>query len=321
LTISSWKNLNKFIALNNKRENYMQKITPFLWFDIQTEEAVNFYTSIFKNSKIGSLARYNEGNAEVSGRAPGSVMVASFQLEGEDFTALNGGPLFKFNNSISFYVWCKSIEEIDELWSKLSHEGQTLMVLGKYTFSEKYGWVQDKYGVSWQLILGNNHQKIAPCLMFAGVHQGKAEEAINFYVSLFKDSHITMNACYENVEPELERKVIHAEFLLNGQAFVAMDSAVKIPFTFNEAVSFVVNCSSQDEVDYYWENLSKGGDEKAQQCGWLKDKYGVSWQVVPTALFEMMSDKDTTKAKRVTQAMLQMKKIDLNVLKQAYDQK
>lgn len=319
--VSSWKNQNKFIALNNMRENNMQKITPFLWFDNQAEEAVNFYTSIFNNSKIGNLARYNEESAKVSGRAPGSVMVASFQLEGDEFTALNGGPIFKFNHSISFYVRCKTTTEIDELWGKLSHEGKTLMALNKYPFSEKYGWVQDKYGVSWQLILGNNQQKIAPCLMFAGIQQGRTEEAINFYVSLFKESHITMSAYYENVEPELEGKIIHAEFLLNGQAFIAMDSAIKMPFTFNEAFSFVINCNSQEEVDHYWEHLAEGGDEKAQQCGWLKDKFGVSWQIVPKALIEMMSDKDAVKAKRVTQAMLKMKKIDINVLKEAYDQK
>ena len=159
----------------------MQRITPFLWFDNQAEEAVSFYTSIFKNSSIMSMARYGEEGAEASGRPKGTVMTIAFQLDGQEFVALNGGPHFKFT----------------------------------------------------------------------------------------------------------------------------------------EAISFVVNCESQNEVDYYWENLSEGGDAKAQQCGWLKDKYGLSWQVVPTVLGELLSDPDPHKSQRVMKAMLQMKKIDIDTLKQA----
>ena len=161
----------------------MPKITPFLWFDNQAEEAVKFYTSIFRNSKIGSVSRYDDAGAQASGREKGSVMTASFSLDGQDFVALNGGPHFKFT----------------------------------------------------------------------------------------------------------------------------------------EAVSFVVNCESQEELDHYWTKLSAGGDEKAQQCGWLKDKFGLSWQIVPTALTRLLSDKDAQKAKRVMAAMLQMKKIDIAKLQQAYE--
>ncbi len=161
----------------------MQKITPFLWFDNQAEEAANFYTSVFKNSKIGSVARYGEEGAEVSGQPKGSVMTVEFELEGQKFVALNGGPLF----------------------------------------------------------------------------------------------------------------------------------------TFSPAISFVVNCEAQEEVDELWEKLSEGGE--TQRCGWLKDKYGVSWQIVPTVLVEMLQDKDAEKAKRVMNAMLQMDKIDIAGLKQAYEQK
>ena len=162
----------------------MQKITPFLWFDENAEEAVNYYTSIFKDSKIATVSRYDEAGAAASGRPKGSVMTASFQLNGQDFIALNGGPHFKFT----------------------------------------------------------------------------------------------------------------------------------------EAISFVVNCETQEEVDFYWEKLSKGGDEKAQMCGWLKDKFGLSWQIVPTALGKLLSDPDPEKSQRVMQAMLQMKKIDIEGLKQAYEQ-
>jgi predicted 3-demethylubiquinone-9 3-methyltransferase (glyoxalase superfamily) len=163
--------------------NLVQPITPCLWFDSQAEEAARFYTGIFENSKIGSLARYGEAGREVHGQPAGKVMTVAFQLNGQPFTALNGGPLFKFN----------------------------------------------------------------------------------------------------------------------------------------EAISLQIMCRTQEEVDHYWNALSEGGDKSAQQCGWLKDKYGLSWQVVPTVLMEMMSDQDREKSGRAMQAMLQMKKLDIAELKRAFD--
>ena len=160
-----------------------QKITQFLWFDDKAEEAAKFYTSIFKNSKIGKITRYNEEAVGPTGRPAGSVMTVEFQIEGQGFVGLNGGPIFKFT----------------------------------------------------------------------------------------------------------------------------------------EAVSFVVNSETQEEVDYFWSKLSAGGEES--RCGWLKDKFGFSWQVVPIVLIDMLTDKDTAKAKRVMHAMLQMDKIDIPTLKKAYDQK
>jgi predicted 3-demethylubiquinone-9 3-methyltransferase (glyoxalase superfamily) len=164
--------------------NFVQKITPCLWFDSNAEEAAKFYTSIFKNSKIGRISRYGKEGHEIHGKPEGSVLTVEFELNGQTFSALNGGPIFKFN----------------------------------------------------------------------------------------------------------------------------------------EAISFQVHCESQSEVDYYWEKLSEGGDEKAQQCGWLKDKYGVSWQVVPGVLAEMLQDKDKQKSERVMKALLQMKKLDIKRLEQAYNQ-
>ncbi len=160
----------------------MQKITPFLWFDDRAEEAANFYTSVFRNSKIVSVARYGEARAKASGMPKGTAMTVAFQLDGQEFVALNGGP----------------------------------------------------------------------------------------------------------------------------------------HFTFTEAISFVVSCTTQEEVDYYWEKLAEGGVEKAQQCGWLKDKFGLSWQIVPAVLPKMLQDKDPKKSERVMKALLQMKKLDINALKQAY---
>lgn len=166
------------------KEREMEKITPFLWFDNQAEEAAKFYTSIFKNSTIGSISRYGEGGAKASGREKGSAMTVSFELAGQGFTALNGGPVFKFN----------------------------------------------------------------------------------------------------------------------------------------ESISFVVHCETQEEIDYYWKKLTEGGDEKAQQCGWLKDKYGVSWQVVPTALGELLTSEDPKRSESVMGALLQMKKLDIDALRRAYEQ-
>jgi predicted 3-demethylubiquinone-9 3-methyltransferase (glyoxalase superfamily) len=160
----------------------MQKITPFLWFDNNAEEAVNLYVSIFKNSKVGKVTRYDDASSKAAGRPEGSVMTMEFQLEGQDFTAINAGPHFKFT----------------------------------------------------------------------------------------------------------------------------------------EAISFVVDCESQEEVDYFWEQLTADGGQESQ-CSWLKDKYGLSWQITPRILIEMLQDKDPQKARRVMEAMLQMKKIDIATLKRAYD--
>ena len=295
-----------------------QKITPFLWFDTQAEEAAKFYTSIFKNSKIKTLTRYGAEVAKVSGREEGSVMTVAFQLEEQEFVALNGGPVFEITPAISFYVNCENEQEIDTLWKKLSEGGTVLMNLNKYPFSEKFGWLKDKFGVTWQLMIGEGMQKITPFLMFGGEQSGKAEEAINFYVSLFKDSGIIHLERYESAEDEIEGSIKYARFSLNEQEFLAMDSITEHSFTFTPALSMVVNCETQEEVDHFWDKLSEGGDVRAQQCGWLQDRYGVSWQIVPTAMEEMMSSPDSEKSRRVMQAMLQMKKLDISTLREAY---
>jgi predicted 3-demethylubiquinone-9 3-methyltransferase (glyoxalase superfamily) len=298
----------------------MNKITPCLWFDDNAEEALSFYTSIFSNSEILQVSRYNEEAAKASGRPAGSVLMMAFRLEGQKFTALNGGPHFKINPSISFFVTCYTETEIDKLWKQLSSGGSVLMDLQKYEWSEKYGWLQDRFGVAWQLYLGNKNevgQTITPSLLFTGRQHGRTEEAVRFYTSVFKDSNIVEILRYEAGEIEPEGTVKHAQYSLNGNVFMAMDSSLDHPFSFNEAVSFVVDCKDQDEVDYYWNELTVGGEES--QCAWLKDKFGVSWQIVPKILIEMLSDKDSSKAQRVMMAMLRMKKIIINDLKKAYN--
>lgn len=297
----------------------MQKIVPHLWFDNQAEEAVNLYTSIFKNSKILHKSLYEEAGAKISGKLKGDVMTVEFDLEGQKFIALNGGPYFTFTPAISFFVNCDTIEDVNKLWKKLSEDGLVLMELDKYPFSERFGWVQDKYGVSWQLNLTKGKQKITPFLMFVGRQHGKAEEAMNFYVSLFKNSVIAEINYYGEDENSIKGTVKHSTFSLHGQEFIAIDSGLEHSFTFSEAISFFVNCDTQEEVDELWYKLSECGEEG--QCGWLKDKYGISWQIVPTALSKMLSDPDPVKSQRVMKEMLQMKKIDILKLQQAYEEK
>lgn len=309
---------------NNQHTNRKakQKITPNLWFDTQAEEAAAFYVSVFKHAKLGEISRYDEAAAEVSGQPEGSAMTVPFELEGQPFLALNGGPHFTFNPSISFFVGCRTKAEVDDLWEKLSDGGTPLMPLDAYPFSERYGWLQDQYGLSWQVMFVGDHeitQKITPALMFVGERAGHAEAAMEFYTSLFDEAHIGGILRYEKGEaPDEEGTVKHAEFTLAGHRFMAMDSAREHNFSFNEAISFIVDCRDQAEVDYFWNRLTDGGEEGP--CGWLKDGYGVSWQIIPRQLTEMLTDEDRAKAGRVMRAMLQMKKIDINGLKQAYEQ-
>ena len=194
------------------------------------------------------------------------------------------------------------------------------MPLDRYPFSEKYGWVEDQYKVSWQLFLTEEGapQKIMPSLLFVGNNAGRAEEAITFYDSVFQDSEIKQIARYDaGQEPNKEGTVMYADFVLNNQLFAAMDSAHEHDFNFNEGVSLIVRCDTQKEIDNYWDKLS--ADPKAEQCGWLTDKFGVSWQVVPVMMDELFEGEVTAQSERAMEAMLQMKKLNISKLKQAYE--
>lgn len=292
----------------------MQKIIPHLWFDKNAEEAVAFYTSVFGNARICSTAHYPDAGREIHGMDAGSVMTVEFEIEGYRMMALNGGPVFTFTPAISMFVQCKDKEEVTMLWEKLSQGGSALMELAAYPFSECYGWLKDKYGMTWQLLAcGTTERKVYPSLMYAGAVAGKAEEAIQFYTSIFKDSHIGDLARYgAGQEHDKEGTIMYGEFTLAGQKFAAMDSGYAHEFTFNEAVSLMVMCKDQEEIDYYWEKLAV--DPSAGQCGWIKDKYGVSWQITPEGMDEILNDPDKAKANKAMEAMLQMKKIDIEKL-------
>jgi len=291
----------------------MQKIVPHLWFNNNCEEAAVFYSTIFKNSKIGDKSYYGAAGAEVSGMKKGSVMSLLFEINEEEFVFLNGGPVFKFTPAISFIINFNEMNEIEGAWKKLSKEGKVLMEFQEYPFSKKYGWIEDKFGVSWQLIFDDKkyEQKFIPTLMFVQKNAGKAENAIKFYISIFENSKINNIYRYEKNEiSEKEGTIKHGSFIIENQYFAIMDSSYDHKFNFNESISFIINCKDQKEIDYYWEKLSF--DPKSEQCGWLKDKFGVSWQVVPERFGELM--KDNEKSEKVMEELLKMKKIDFNKL-------
>ena len=299
----------------------MQKIIPHLWFDTQALEAAEFYTAIFPNSEITH-------DSVLKDTPSGDAQMVSFNLDGFSFMAISAGPVFKIDPSASFMLNFDpskddtAAEHLNELWENLADGGEVLMPLQEYPFSKRYGWIQDKFGVSWQLILtnpeGEERPFIIPSLLFVDKSAGKAEEAVNFYRSVFKNSRLGQLQHYgPNQEPNKEGTVMFSDFKLEDTWFVAMDGAMEHGFQFNEAVSFMINSEDQAEIDYLWEKLS--AVPEAEQCGWLKDKFGLSWQVVPAEMQKMMGEGSEEQITRVTEAFLQMKKFDLAALKQAYD--
>lgn len=290
----------------------MQKITPYLWFNNNATEAIEFYINAFGDAKVKEVQEYPEGAPGLEG----GFISATLEIYGEEFIFLNAGPDFSFTPAISFFVFANSVEEVNQLWSKLSDGGSVLMELGQYPFSELYGWCSDKFGVSWQVFLGDSKQRITPNLMYVGQQAGMAEEAMNFYVSLFENSKIGEISRYPAGGIDKEGTVMYGEFTLAGKEFTAMDSALEHAFSFTEAISLYVNCADQSEVDRLWNAfIAHGGEES--MCGWLKDKYGVSWQIIPTALNDYLTHSDPIKAQKAMQAMLQMRKIDVAELERA----
>ena len=221
----------------------------------------------------------------------------------------------------SFAVACDTAEEVDRLWNVLSEGGNVVMPLDAYPFSPRYGWLEDRYGLSWQVSHAADQevtQRITPTLMFVGDVCGKAEEAIGHYASVFPDA--KTDAIYRygpDATPNQEGTVMYAGFVLDGQQFAAMDSALDHGFGFNEAISLLVSCEDPAEIDHYWHALS--AVPEAEQCGWLKDRYGLSWQIVPSIMDEMLRSGTEEQRARVTQAFLAMKKFDVVELQLAYN--
>jgi len=259
----------------------------------------------------------------------GETNIINFEISGQPFIAINAGPAFIKNPSISFFINfdpsqdLKALENLNKTWSYLSEGGKVLMGLGKYPFSELYGWVEDKFGVSWQLILTNPQGElrphIIPSLLYTKEFAGNAEEAINYYVSVFgNNSKIGNIARYpDGMSPDKPGTLMYSEFYVNDTWIVAMDSAQDHNFKFNEGISLLIPCDTQEEIDHYWSKLSH--DSSAEQCGWLRDKFGVSWQVWPTKLGYYMQNGTQNQKDKVVQAFLKMKKYNLDELDSAYN--
>lgn len=285
----------------------MDKIYPCLWFDNEAQEAALFYTAIFSNGKINDTQYYLDDLH----KPKGSILTVDFTLANQRFLTLNGGTAFKITPAISFFVDCETKEELEALWGSLIEGGFALMPLQSYPFSEYFGWLQDKYGVTWQLSLSKIPQRISPALMFANENFGKAKQAMTQWRSLFSQSETLLEI------PEGEN-VQQALFTLNDQPFRVMDSPGEHPFSFTMGVSFCVDCKDQVEIDRLWDNLSEGGKES--ECGWLEDRYGVAWQIQPENWTRLADPSNPERAKVVIERLYQMKKIEIAPLEKVYNQ-
>lgn len=282
-------------------------IFPCLWYDGDARSSADFYCEVFG------------GKITVD-----SPVVINIELFGQRLMLLNGGPQFEKNASVSFMVLCETEEEVDKYWKPLSEGGMVLMELGEYPWSKKYGWVRDKFGVTWQVYLGmQGNQKIIPTLMYIHENNGKAMEAMELYTGIFPNSKIESVLKYGegvgNETHEEPENVQHAAFTLDNYTFFCMDNSYDHKFDFNEGISMVVMTDSQEETDHLWNSLTADGGQQSM-CGWLKDKFGLSWQIVPKRLLELMNDfNNPQKAQNVVEAMLQMKKIVIADLESAYN--
>ena len=297
----------------------VKPITPHLWFDTQAREAAAFYCDLFPDSQVDSVTTLHDTPS-------GDCDVVAFTLHGQPFMAISAGPMFTFNPSVSFFVNFDPSREpdaaarLERTWAALIDGGQALMPLDAYPFSKRYGWVQDRYGLSWQLILsdpdGDPRPPIVPSLLFTGEVCGKAEEAGAFYRSVFDGSTAGQLVRYpDGASPDAPGSVMFSDFRLGDTWFAAMDSAHPHGFGFNEAISFVVTCRDQAEIDRYWAQLSSVPE--AEQCGWCKDRFGLSWQITPAVLDELMTRGDRATVDRVTRAFLEMHKLDVAAIEKA----
>lgn len=276
-------------------------IYPCLTLKGKVAEAADFYIHTFGEGKIVQTSPY----------------VILIELSGQKVMLLNDGPSSSPNASISFMVICETAEETEQYWNKLIDGGKALMPLDSYDWSTKYGWVEDKYGVSWQLYTGRKNdtpQKFCPTLMFTKANAGKASDAIHFYTKLFPQSDIEGIMEYAEGDGDTPGFVKHAQFKIKDFIAMAMDSSAAHAFSFNDAISLVVNCDNQAEIDKYWDQLTADGGKEIA-CGWLVDKYGVSWQIIPKVLGQLMTDPE--RSQRVMAALMKMKKLIIADLENA----
>ena len=294
------------------------RIVSCLWFDQNAADGVRLYTEALPDARPVTTSYYSDAHDGPGGVAGGKELTVAFEAGGRSFTTLNGGPHFKPNPSVSFFVEVASAGEVDRIAARLLADGQARMPVGAYPWSDRYGWVSDRFGFSWQVMLPRHpveRAAIAPCLMFSGDQRGRAEEAMRAYAGIFPESEVQSLVRYEPGEGPTDT-VKHGRVTLAGQTFVAMDSHVSHDVTFNEAISFQVMCRDQAEVDRYHAALSQGGAES--RCGWLKDRFGLSWQIVPMDMPRWMTGGDPAARARAFQAMLTMKKLDIAAMEKAF---
>lgn len=275
-------------------------IYPCVWCNNNAAELAEFYVSVFPDTKI----------------IDENPVVVRLEMSGQRLMLLNGSDLFRPNPSISLMYLTSLESEVEQIYAKLIETGTALMPLDQYPFSPMYGWVEDQFGVSWQLYTGKEDiiQKIVPTLMFVNHNNGKAAQAVDFYTSLFPDAESRGLLRYSGEEGETTGNIQHGEFLINHYLLRIMDSSWPHAFNFTEGVSLVVECDSQQEIDSYWSGLISGGGEESM-CGWLKDRYGVRWQIVTSTI-----DKLIARSPRVMEEMMKMRKLDIRRLQQAAEQ-
>lgn len=296
----------------------MQKIIPHIWYASEAEEAARLYAGLVPGSQLGRTTRYGKAGFEHHGQPEGAVMTVEFSLGGFEMVGLNAGPIFRPSPAVSYFVTLGTDAEVDRFWAAMSDGGETLMALDAYPWAAKYGWLNDRFGVSWQVAQGKRSdvgQTVAPALMFTGARAGQAEAAMEFYVSLFPGSSIDGVLRHDGSGDDPKGTVQHAQFRLGGETFMAMDSAGPHAFTFTEANSHLILCEDQAEIDHYWNAMS--AEPQAEACGWLRDRFGVSWQVAPAKMMAMMTDPDPKRVARVTEAFMGMKKLDIAALEAA----
>lgn len=276
-------------------------IFPCIWFNQNGGEAAKFYISVFKNSKI----------------TIDTSMVVNIEIEGQKLMFLSVGPQFKPNQTLSLMLMCESHEEVEEYYNKLSENGKVMMGLDSYPWSEKYAWVEDQYGISWQLNYASEKatQKFSPVMMFTGNNAGKCREAISFYTEIFPNSKIEGIMDYPEGQGEPAGNIAHSQFQIDNFMMMAMDSSHDHKVHFTEGTSMVVMTDNQEETDFYWNKLSENGEES--MCGWLKDQYGFSWQITPKRLIELTNNGNPETSKKAFDAMLKMKKIIIKDIEDA----
>ncbi len=293
----------------------MQRIIPNLWFDGNAAEAVAFYEAVIPNTRHVHTEYYpTEGLLDWQAHMAGKELVVTFEIDGYKMVGINAGPEFPMNPSVSFFLnFDPSVdpdarEHLDATWEALVDGGKVLMPLDSYDFSPRYGWLQDKYGTPWQLMLtdaaGEPRPFVIPCLLFGGPVFKLAADALAYYSETFPGSKIGANVPRPGDPSDPSTgSVMFADIQLLGQWFALMDSQPEQDFTFSCGVSLSIECEDQDEIDHYWDALSRV--PQAEQCGWCADAFGVSWQILPRDMGQYMSKPGAY------QKMMSMKKIDL----------